>query len=35
MPPPNPLLRLQEVALGLASLADALEEAGIDAKNLR
>jgi hypothetical protein len=35
MPPQPPLIRLQEVALGLASLADALEKEGIDARSLR
>ena len=35
MPPQPPLIRLQEVALGLDSLADALEKEAIDAKNLR
>jgi hypothetical protein len=35
MPPQPPLIRLQEVTLGLDSLADALDKEGIDPKNLR
>jgi hypothetical protein len=35
VPPQNPLTRLQAVAAGLAALADALEEEGVDPKNLR